>query len=63
MPMTTFQGLNLQALSRQLNLILRPVFYGVNPGRWKSRMAHNRLVCILEWTGRVHFRTMPRRFR
>lgn len=55
MPMTTFQGLNLQALSRQLNLILRPVFYGVNPGRWKSRMAHNRLVCILESDGACSF--------
>ena len=32
MPMTTFQELNLQAHSRQLNLILRPVYYGTNPG-------------------------------
>ena len=55
MAMTTFPALGLQALSRQLNLILRPVYYGTNPGRWKSRMAHNRLVCILESDGACSF--------
>lgn len=55
MPMTTFQELNLQAHSRQLNLILRPVYYGTNPGRWKSCMPHNRLVCILDSDGACSF--------
>ncbi len=55
MAMMTFQEFGLQALSRQLNLLLRPVYYGVNPGRWKSRMAHNRLVCILESDGACSF--------
>lgn len=55
MPMTAFQELNLQAHSRQLNLILRPVYYGTNPGRWKSCMPHNRLVCILDSDGACSF--------
>ena len=53
MPMTTFQELNLQAHSRQLNL--RPVYYGTNPGRWKSCMPDNRLVCILDSDGACSF--------
>lgn len=48
MTMEHFQEYGLRPFCDQLNLRFRDVLYGTNPGKWKSRIPGNRLVCILE---------------
>lgn len=55
MTMSHFQEYGIRPFCDQLNLQFREFFYGYNPGRWKSRLTNNRLVCILESDGNSTF--------
>lgn len=55
MEMSHFQEYGIRPFCDQLNLQFRDFFYGYNPGTWKSRLTHNRLVCILASDGESTF--------
>ena len=55
MTMSHFQEYGIRPFCDQLNLQFREFFYGYNPGRWKSRLTNNRLVCVLESDGNSTF--------
>lgn len=43
-----FEQYGIRPFCDQLNLHFRNFFYGFNPGKWKSMLPCNRLICILE---------------
>ena len=50
-----FREYGLRPFCDQLNLRFIEVFYGYDPGTWKSSLPHNRLICILESDGESFF--------
>ncbi len=43
-----FEQYGIRPFCDQLNLHFRNFFYGFNPGKWKSTLPCNRLICILD---------------
>ena len=55
MPLTHFEEIGLLPFCGQMELKFVNFFYGTNPGRWHSRLPHNRLLFILESDGNSTF--------
>ena len=50
-----FSEYAIPSLGNQLSLQFRNLYYGINPGKWKSCLPHNRLICVLKSDGESSF--------
>lgn len=55
MTLSHFREYGIQPFCNQLGLRFHEFFYGFDPGKWKSSLPHDRLICILDSDGESSF--------